>query len=79
MNEVFDIKRFGKLVQYEVVNYMPRFFKSLLIFASIIFATWMLSLTMDSDIWEESRAGHGQHHRDSFPLKLISGYRPCLV
>ena len=57
MNEVFDIKRFGKLVQYEVVNYMPRFFKSLLIFASIIFATWMLSLTMDSDIWEESRAG----------------------
>ena len=57
MNEVFDIKRFGKLVQYEVVNYMPRFFKSLLIFASIIFATWMLSLTMDSDIWEEIRAG----------------------
>ena len=57
MNEVFDIKRFGKLVKFEIVNYMPRFFKSLLIFASIIFATWMLSLTMDSDIWEESRAG----------------------
>lgn len=56
MNEVFDIKRFGKLVQYEVVNYMPRFFKSLLIFASIIFATWMLSLTMDSDMWAASRA-----------------------
>ena len=55
MNEVFDIKRFGKLVQFEVVNYMPRFFKSLLIFASIIFAMWMLSVTMDSDIWEDSR------------------------
>ena len=56
MNEVFDIKRFGKLVQFEVVNYMPRFFKSLLIFASIIFAMWMLSVTMDSDMWEDSRA-----------------------
>ena len=52
MNEVFDIKRFGKLVQYEVVNYMPRFFKSLLIFASIIFAMW----TMDSDMLAASRA-----------------------
>ena len=56
MNEVFDIKRFGKLVQFEVVNYMPRFFKSLLIFASIIFAMWMLSVTMDSDMWAASRA-----------------------
>ena len=56
MNEVFDIKRFGKLVQYEVVNYMPRFFKSLLIYASIIFAVWILSVTMDSDIWEDSRS-----------------------
>ncbi len=56
MNEVFDIKRFGKLVQHEVVNYVPRFFKSLLIFASIIFAVWVLSLTMDSDMWEDSRA-----------------------
>ena len=53
MNEVFDIKRFGKLVQYEVVNYMPRFFKSLLIFTSIIFAMW----TMDSDMLAASRAG----------------------
>ena len=42
MNEVFDIKRFGKLVQYEVVNYMPRFFKSLLIFASIILNPFIL-------------------------------------
>ena len=56
MNEVFDIKRFGKLVQYEVVNYMPRFFKSLLIFASIIFAIWMLSITVDIDLWEGGRA-----------------------
>ena len=38
MNETFDIKRFGKLLQYEVVNYIPNFFKSLLIFASVIAA-----------------------------------------
>ena len=56
MNEVFDIKRFGKLVKFEIVNYIPRFFKSLLIFASIIFAMWILSVTVDFDLWEESRA-----------------------
>ena len=31
MNEIFDIKRLGKLVKYEVTNYIPNFFKSLLI------------------------------------------------
>ena len=49
MNEIFDIKRWWKLVQYEVVNYIPNFFKSLLIFASVIAAVWIFSLTFDFD------------------------------
>lgn len=56
MNEVFDIKRFGKLVKYELVNYMPRFFKLLLIFASIIVAVWLFSFTVDFNILSRSRA-----------------------
>ena len=74
MNEVFDIKRFGKLVQFEVVNYMPRFFKSLLIFASIIFAMWMLSVTMDSDMWAASRA-----HLVQFLFTLAVTLSPFIV
>ena len=74
MNEVFDIKRFGKLVQYEVVNYMPRFFKSLLIFASIIFAMWMLSVTMDSYMWAASRA-----HLVQFLFTLAVTLSPFIV
>ena len=70
MNEVFDIKRFGKLVQYEVVNYMPRFFKSLLIFASIIFAMW----TMDSDMLAASRA-----HLVQFLFTLAVTLSPFIV
>ena len=74
MNEVFDIKRFGKLVQYEVMNYMPRFFKSLLIFASIIFAMWMLSVTMDSDMLAASRA-----HLVQFLFTLAVMLAPFIV
>ena len=70
MNEVFDIKRFGKLVQYEVVNYMPRFFKSLLIFTSIIFAMW----TMDSDMLAASRA-----HLVQFLFTLAVTLSPFIV
>ena len=57
MNEVFDIKRFGKLVKYEVMNYIPNFFKSLLIFASVIVAVWILSLTIDIDFMSAGRQG----------------------
>jgi hypothetical protein len=56
MNEVFDIKRLGKLVQYEVVNYMPRFFRTLLILASIIVATWLLSFTLSFEILDYDRS-----------------------
>ena len=55
MNEIFDIKRLWKLLQYEVVNYIPNFFKSLLIFASVIAAVWIFSLTVDFDILPYSR------------------------
>ena len=55
MNETFDIKRFGKLLQYEVVNYIPNFFKSLLIFASVIAAAWIFSLTVDFPVFPNGR------------------------
>ena len=55
MNEIFDIKRWGRLLQYEVVNYMPRYFKSLLIFTSVIVAAWLLSVTADFEIMVYSR------------------------
>lgn len=57
MNEVFDIKRLGRLIKYEVINYIPNFFKSLLIFASVIAAVWIFSLTVDFDVCPHSRAG----------------------
>lgn len=56
MNEVFDIKRLGKLIQYEVVNYIPRFFRSLLIFASVIVAFWVLTLTIDGPLMQNGRS-----------------------
>ena len=56
MNDTFDIKRLGRLIKYEVTNYIPNFFKSLLIFASVIAAVWIFSLTFDSD---------GPHSRDA--------------
>ena len=50
MNETFDIKRLGRLIKYEVTNYIPNYFKSLLIFASVIAAVWIFSLTVDFDV-----------------------------
>ena len=55
MNEIFDIKRLGRLIKYEVTNYIPNFFKSLLIFASVIAAVWIFSLTIDFDVCPHSR------------------------
>jgi hypothetical protein len=52
---VFDIKRLGRLIKYEVINYIPNFFKSLLIFASVIAAVWIFSLTFDIDVFPHSR------------------------
>ena len=56
MNEVFDIKRLGRLIKYEVTNYIPNFFKSLLICASVIVAVWVVSLTFDASIMQFGRA-----------------------
>ena len=55
MNETFDIKRLGRLIKYEVTNYIPNYFKSLLIFASVIAAVWIFSLTVDFDVCPHSR------------------------
>ena len=55
MNEIFDIKRLGRLIKYEATNYIPNFFKSLLIFASVIAAVWIFSLTVESDVCPHSR------------------------
>ena len=57
MNDTFDIKRLGRLIKYEVTNYIPNFFKSLLIFSSVIAAVWIFSLTVDFDVCPHSRAG----------------------
>ena len=56
MNDTFDIKRLGRLIKYEVINYIPNFFKSLLIFASVIAAVWIFSLTVDFNACPHSRA-----------------------
>ena len=56
MNEVFDIKRLGRLIKYEVTNYIPNFFKSLLICASVIAAVWIVSLTFDISFMQFGRA-----------------------
>ena len=55
MNEIFDIKRLGRLIKYEATNYIPNFFKSLLIFASVIAAVWIFSLTVESAVCPHSR------------------------
>ncbi len=55
MNEVFDIKRLGELIKYEITNYIPKFFKSLLILASIIAAIWLYSLTADFSVLSGGR------------------------
>ena len=55
MNETFDIKRLGRLIKYEVTNYIPNYFKTLLIFASVIAAVWIFSLTVDFDVCPHSR------------------------
>lgn len=44
MNEVFSATRMWKLLRYEVVNYMPRFFKVVLILASVLVAFWLFCL-----------------------------------
>ena len=56
MNEVFDIRRLGKLLQYEAVNYIPRFFRTLLIVASVIVAVWLLSFTLSFEILADDRS-----------------------
>lgn len=55
MNEVFDIKRLGKLLNFELVNYVPRFFRSLLILASVIVAYWICSIVFDVDVVPDER------------------------
>ncbi len=44
MNEIFDIQRLGKLFVYEVTNFLPRFFKSIMVASGVLVAVWLLSL-----------------------------------
>ena len=55
MNDTFEIKRLSRLIKYELINYMPKFFKSLLIFASVIVAVWIFSLTADIPVMPSGR------------------------
>ena len=55
MNETFDIQRIGKLFVYEVTNYLPRFFKSLMIASGVLVAVWLLSLVATVDIMDYGR------------------------
>ena len=55
MNETFDIQRLGKLFVYEVTNYLPRFFKSLMIASGVLVAVWLLSLVATVDIMDYGR------------------------
>ena len=55
MNEIFDIQRLGKLFVYEVTNYLPRFFKSLIIASGVLVAVWLLSLVATVDIMDYGR------------------------
>ena len=55
MNEIFDIQRLGKLFVYEVTNYLPRFFKSLIIASGVLVAVWLLSLVATIEILDYSR------------------------
>ena len=47
MNDIFDFGRFGKLFVYECRNYLPRYMKGLIVFSSVLFAAWMLTIAMD--------------------------------
>ena len=47
MNDIFDFGRFGKLFVYECRNYLPRYMKGLVVFSSVLFAAWMLTIAMD--------------------------------
>ena len=47
MNDIFDFGRFGKLFVYECRNYLPRYMKGLIVFSSVLFAAWMLTIALD--------------------------------
>ena len=56
MNDIFDFGRFGKLLKYECLTYLPRYIKVIPVFASILVFIWLfVSVTFDFEI--SSRAG----------------------
>lgn len=48
MNDIFDFNRFGKLFVYECTNYLPRYMRGLIVFSSVIFAAWMLTISISA-------------------------------
>lgn len=57
MNDTFDINRLWRLLRYETLNYVPRFLKSLLIFASVIVAVWLFAFTNSNHVPADDREG----------------------
>lgn len=46
MNDIFDFRRFGKLLAYEYNTYLPRFAKSLVMFSALMFAFWVATIVI---------------------------------
>ena len=49
MNDIFDFKRFAKLLKYECVNYLPRYIKGMVVFVSFLVAAWLFSIVSEKD------------------------------
>ena len=47
MNDIFDFKRFAKLLKYECVNYLPRYIKGMVVFVSFLVAAWLFSIVSE--------------------------------
>lgn len=50
MNDIFDFKRFCKLVSYECGSYVPRFVKVLVTMTCIVFAVWIITVVYDNTV-----------------------------
>ncbi|MBR3616638.1 MAG: hypothetical protein IKL56_08485 [Bacteroidaceae bacterium] len=47
MNDIFDFGRFGKLFVYECRNYLPRYIKGMVVFASFLVAAWLFTIASE--------------------------------
>ncbi len=47
MNDIFDFGRFGKLLKYECVNYLSRYVRGMVVFASFFVALWLFTIAFE--------------------------------